>query len=141
LIALLGLALPLLLVPSDTTSPACMGMSYFTPASVRGDTHHPVEAVEQGWEGRVMILTLNQGKDQEGRVQLIGPLETEAVRASAIAARVGLTQGTPAGTMVGEVSDTFQCICEPLTYPLITLPELLGSPPQLDPLFSGQNYM
>jgi len=91
--------------------------------------------------GRVMILTLNQGKDQEGWVQLLGPLETMAVRASAIAARVGLTQGTPTGTMVGEVSDTHLCICEPLTCQLITLPELPGSPPQLDPLLFGQEYM
>ena len=88
----------------------------------------------------MMVLTLNQGKDQEGWVRLMCPLELELIQASAIAARVSLTQGTPTGTMVREVSDTFLCICEPLTYPLITLPELLGSPPQLDPLLSGQKY-
>ena len=89
----------------------------------------------------MMILTPNQEKDQEGWVWLMCLLEPELIQASAIAARVGLTPGTPTGTMVGEVSDTFQCICEPLTYPLIALPELLGSPPQLDPLLFGQNYM
>ena len=88
-----------------------------------------------------MILTPNQEQDQEGWVLLLCPLERESVRASAIAARVGLTQGTPTGTMVGEVSDTFLCICEPLTYPLIALPELPGSPPQLDPLRFGQEYV
>ena len=87
-----------------------------------------------------MILTPNQEKDQEGWVQLICLLEPELIQASAIAARVGLTPGTPTGTMVGEVSDTSLCICEPLTYPLVTLPDLLGSPPQLDPLLSGQEY-
>ena len=88
-----------------------------------------------------MTLTPNDEKDQEGWVQLMCPLEPELIQASAIAARVGLTQGTPTGTMVGEVSDPFLCICEPLTCPLITLPELLGSPPQLDPLLFGQEYM
>jgi len=87
-----------------------------------------------------MILTPNQEKDQEGWVWLMCPLELELIQASAIAARVSLTQGTPTGTMVREVSDTFLCICEPLTYRLVTLPELLGSPPQLDPLLFGQEY-
>ena len=91
--------------------------------------------------GRVMNLTANEEKDQEGGMQLMCLLETQLIQASPIAARVGLTQGTPTGTMVGEVSDTSLCICEPLAYPLVTLPELLGSPPQLDPLLFGQEYM
>src|SRR5437660_704172 len=87
---------------------------------------------------RICVRTVSpasgQEKDQEGWVWIMCTLEPELIRASAIAARVSRTQGTPTGTMVREVSDTFLCICEPLTYRLVTLPELLGSTPQLDPL-------